>query len=76
MGSMSLDLDIAPGVMIDTVSWTISNPAGYSRSGMGLKLLDCLERQTAPGCLVYEETGERMFAGLLGGGSQAQEFVR
>jgi hypothetical protein len=34
MGTMSLELDIAPGVMIDTVSWTISNPAGYSRSGM------------------------------------------
>jgi hypothetical protein len=33
MGSMSLDLDIAPGVMIDTVSWTISHPTGYSRSG-------------------------------------------
>lgn len=33
-GSMSLELVLAPGVMIDTVSWMISNPpTGYSRSG-------------------------------------------
>jgi hypothetical protein len=34
MGSLIMDLDIAPGVAIDTVSWTISNAAtGYTRSG-------------------------------------------
>ena len=34
MGSLTMDLDIAPGVAIDTVSWTISNAAtGYTRSG-------------------------------------------
>jgi hypothetical protein len=34
MGSMSLELDIAPGVRIDTVSWTIGNAlTGYSRTG-------------------------------------------
>jgi len=34
MGSMTVDLDLAPGVSIDTASWTISNAAtGYMRSG-------------------------------------------
>ncbi len=34
MGSMTMDLEIAPGVAIDTVNWTISNTAtGYTRSG-------------------------------------------
>jgi hypothetical protein len=34
MGSLSMDLDLAPGVSIDTVSWTINNAAtGYTRSG-------------------------------------------
>lgn len=34
MGGMTMDLDIAPGVSIDTVSWTIQNAAtGYLRSG-------------------------------------------
>jgi hypothetical protein len=34
MGSMSMDLQIGAGVTINTVSWTISNPAtGFSRTG-------------------------------------------
>ncbi len=34
MGSLTMDLGIAPGVTIDTVSWTISNATtGYTRSG-------------------------------------------
>jgi hypothetical protein len=34
MGSMTMALDLAPGVAIDTVSWTVGNPAtGYTRSG-------------------------------------------
>jgi hypothetical protein len=34
MGGLTLDLDIAPGVAIDTVSWTIGNAAtGYARTG-------------------------------------------
>jgi hypothetical protein len=34
MGSMNMDLEIAPGVTIDTVNWTISNPTtGFTRSG-------------------------------------------
>src|ERR1051326_3828237 len=34
MGSMSLDLQIAPGVTINTVNWAISNPgSGFTKSG-------------------------------------------
>lgn len=34
VGSMTLELDIAPGVAIDMVSWTVGNAAtGYTRSG-------------------------------------------
>ena len=34
MGSLTMDLDIADGVKVDTVSWTIRNATtGYTRSG-------------------------------------------
>src|SRR5262249_55019693 len=32
-GNVSVDLDVAPGVTVDTVSYAITGPGGFTRSG-------------------------------------------
>ena len=51
MGTMSMDLQIAPGVTINTLNWTISNPNGFSRTGsVWITLESFLSRkETSPG---------------------------